>query len=309
MSVSRSPTAGYRPAAASRYGEFVPPEDDGPAHLRFTDRPSPHRPVLVAAFEGWNDAGSAASTAVQYVAETWEASTFATIDPEDFYDFSETRPTVRFDDDGQREITWPENRFSYARVSDTLDVVTLVGIEPQLRWRTFCEQVTGLASQLDVRMVVIVGALLAEVPHSRATPVYGTAYDERLVEELSLTPSQYEGPTGIVGVLHDAFRRAGVPSASLWAAVPTYVPSAPSPKAALALVSRLGRLLDVPVAADELSVAAAEYEQQIDEVIAEDDDSADYISQLEQAWDDQDLQESSAAALVEEVERFLRRQR
>lgn len=278
-------------------------------HLRWEDRPRAQRPVLLAAFEGWNDAGSAASTALLHLAESWETRSFCTIEPEEFYDFSEVRPTAHFDDSGQREIIWPENRFSWVRVSDDLEVVILVGVEPQLRWRTFCEQVTAVAEALDVQMVVILGALLAEVPHSRATPVYGTAYDQRLVERLSLTPSRYEGPTGIVGVLHDAFRQRGLPSASLWAAVPTYVPNAPSPKAALALLSRLARLLDVSVPADELSVAAAEYEQQIDEIVAEDEDSADYIAQLEQGWDAQDLDEAHGPALVEEVERYLRKQR
>jgi predicted ATP-grasp superfamily ATP-dependent carboligase len=262
--------------------------------------------VLLAAFEGWNDAGSAATTAIEMLADVWNAEQFAVIDPEEFIDFSEARPTVQFDDQGEREIIWPETRLMWARVRDDLDVVTLVGVEPHLRWRTFCQQVTQLAEALDVRLVVVLGALLAEVPHTRPTPVYGTAYDPELAAELSLTPSSYEGPTGIVGVLHDAFRRADLPSASLWAAVPTYVPNAPSPKAALALAARLATLLEIEVPADELSVAAAEYEQRIDEVLADDEDSADYVTQLEQAFDEHELDRS--ADLIAEVERFLRRQ-
>jgi proteasome assembly chaperone (PAC2) family protein len=275
-------------------------------HVRWDHRPDLRRPVLLAAFEGWNDAGSAATTALGLLGEYWDAEPFATIDPEEFVDFSEARPTVQFDEAGQREIIWPETQLSWARVRDDLDVVMLVGVEPHLRWRTFCQQVTGIAADLDVRLVVVLGALLAEVPHTRPTPVYGTAYDPDLAMELSLTPSSYEGPTGIVGVLHDVFRQADLPSASLWAAVPTYVPNAPSPKAALALAARLATLLDVDVPADELSMAAAEYEQRIDEVLADDEDSADYVTQLEQAFDEQELDRS--ADLVAEVERFLRRQ-
>jgi proteasome assembly chaperone (PAC2) family protein len=274
--------------------------------MRWEHRPELRRPVLLAAFEGWNDAGSAATTALEMLGDLWEAEPFASIDPEEFIDFSEARPIVQFDDDGEREIVWPETRLSWARVRDGLDVVMLIGAEPHLRWRTFCRQVTDLAAELDVRLVVVLGALLAEVPHTRPTPVYGTAYDRDVAEELSLTPSSYEGPTGIVGVLHDAFRQEGLPSASLWAAVPTYVPNAPSPKAALALAARLATLLEIDVPADELSVAAAEYEHRIDEVLADDEDSADYVTQLEQAFDEQELDRS--ADLVAEVERFLRRQ-
>jgi proteasome assembly chaperone (PAC2) family protein len=278
-------------------------------HLRWYHRPVTNRPVLIVAFEGWNDAGSAASTAVAHAEDLWGAEPFCEIDPEEFYDFSEVRPTVHFDEHGQRQIDWPQNQLSYARVSDDLEVITLLGIEPQLRWRTFCEQITTLATDLDVRLVVVLGALLAEVPHTRPTPVYGTAYDPALVDSLALTPSSYEGPTGIVGVLHDAFRATGIPSASLWAAVPTYIPNTPSPKAALALVARLGRLLDVDLPADALSVAAGEYENRIDEVLSDDEDSADWVTQLEAAYDEHELDETSGAELIAEVERFLRNQR
>jgi proteasome assembly chaperone (PAC2) family protein len=278
-------------------------------HLVLRSRPGVERPVLIAAFEGWNDAGSAATTALGLVEERWGAEVFATIDPEEYYDFSEVRPMVGFDSSGERKLTWPENRLSAARVGDGLDVVTLSGIEPQLKWRSFCSHITGLATDLEVRLVVVLGALLAEVPHTRDTPVYGTAYDGDLAAELHLTPSSYEGPTGIVGVLHDAFRATGIPSASLWAAVPTYVPNAPSPKAALALAARLGHLLRVGINADELSVAAAEYEQRIDEALADDDESAGYVAQLEAAYDSDQLEERGSAELIDEVERFLRNQR
>ena len=278
------------------------------AHLRWQHRPDAHRPVLVVAFEGWNDAGSAATTALAHAEDLWDAEPFCDVDPEEFYDFSVTRPTVHFDDDGVRQLEWPANQFSWARVSDDLEVVTLLGVEPQLRWRTFCEQVTAVARDLDASLVVMLGALLAEVPHTRPTPVYGTAHNSEIADELSLSPSTYEGPTGIVGTLHHAMHTAGIPSVSLWAAVPTYVPNAPSPKAALALVARLGQLLGVSLPADELSVAAGEYESRIDEVLADDEDSLDWVTHLEAAYDEQDLEERGGAELVEEVERFLRNQ-
>lgn len=278
------------------------------AHLRWQHRPDAHRPVLIVAFEGWNDAGSAATTALAHAEDLWEAEPFCDVDPEEFFDFSMTRPTVHFDDDGVRQLEWPTNQFSWARVSDDLEVVTLLGVEPQLRWRTFCEQVTAVATDLDASMVVMLGALLAEVPHTRPTPVYGTAHNSDLALSLALSPSTYEGPTGIVGALHHALHAAGIPSVSLWAAVPTYVPNAPSPKAALALVARLGQLLDVALPADELSVAAGEYESRIDEVLSDDEDSQEWVLQLEADYDERDLEERGGAELVEEVERFLRNQ-
>jgi proteasome assembly chaperone (PAC2) family protein len=281
-----------------------------PGHLRWDTRPPLDRPVLITAFEGWNDAGDAASGAVRFLAERWGAEDFADIDPEEFFDFSSTRPTVRFDEAGTRHLDWPANTFSWARVAGDLDVVLLSGTEPQLRWRTFCEQVTGLADDLDARLVVTMGALLAEVPHSRPVSIYGAAYDPAVAEELALTPSHYEGPTGIVGVLHEALRREGFDSASLWAAVPSYVPEAPSPKAALALVARITHLLGTSVAADELSEAAAEYEARIDELVADDPESREYVAALEQTWDAEDLtNHATGTSLVREIESYLRDQR
>lgn len=294
------------------------PADDPPTpalpHLRWTERPALRQPVLVTAFEGWNDAGSAATSAAQFLIDAWDATPFCDIDPEEFFDFSATRPTVRFDDDGTRHIDWPENALHWARLSDDLDVVVLLGTEPQLRWRTFADHVTTLAEHLGARLVVSLGALLAEVPHTRPVSVYGAAYDAAVADELALTPSHYEGPTGIVGVLHDAYRTRGLTSASLWAAVPSYVPSAPSPKAALALVARVTHLLGTTVDADELSEAAAEYETQLDEAVGEDDESKAYVARLEQAWDESDLEVEGAAEprgteLMAEIESFLRDQR
>jgi len=277
-------------------------------HLLRTSTPSLREPVVVAAFEGWNDAGEAATFAAKFLAERWNAEEFATIDPEEFFDFTSTRPQVQLDDDNLREIVWPATTLSAASVPDSdLDVIFVVGTEPQLKWRTFCGEIVGVARELGARMVVSLGALLAEVPHSRPVSIVGTAYEPELVQKMGLTQSTYQGPTGIVGALHDAFRRAGVPSASLWAAVPTYVPSAPSPKAALALVERITELLSAPVATTDLEIASASYERQIDSLVADDEDTAEYVARLEEAADDTPpLADEPQGDLIAEVERYLR---
>lgn len=278
--------------------------------LRWSARPRLRRPVMLCAFEGWNDAGDAASFAVRYLGERWGTRAFADVDPEEHFDFTTTRPRVQLVDGHQREIAWPGIEFSGGSIPGTdRDVILLEGSEPQLRWRTFCEHVVEVATAYDVELVVTLGALLAEVPHSRPVSVIGTAVDDGLIERLGLARSSYEGPTGIVGVLQDACARAGLPAASLWAAVPTYVPGAPSPKAALALIERLGGLLDVGMVATDLEIATAEYERQIDELVDEDEETTDYVAALEARFDagdsdDDDL--TDASSLVEEVERFLR---
>jgi predicted ATP-grasp superfamily ATP-dependent carboligase len=278
-------------------------------HLVWTDRPRLHRPVLIAAFEGWNDAGDAATVAGRYLVDTWKATQFASIDAEEFFDFTETRPRVHLDDDLNREITWPANEFFAAPgAGPDLDVVVLVGTEPQLRWKTFSGKVMDVARAYDTRLIVTMGALLAEVAHSRPVSVVGTTSDPAMAEGLGLRPSTYQGPTGIVGVLHDACRTAGLPSASLWAAVPAYVPSSPSPKAALALVERCSALLGVPIDLTELEIASASYERQVSELVQADEETADYVARLEQRSDDAATDIPDSTALIEEVERFLRRQ-
>ena len=279
-------------------------------HVRWSDHPRLRRPVLVAAFEGWNDAADAATTAGRYLLDRWDARPFATIDPEIFYDFSSTRPQVHLADGITREIIWPSNELSAGTLPRTQrDVVVLLGVEPQLRWRTFCEQVVGIARELGVEMMLALGALLADVAHSRPVRVTGTAADPDLVARLGLERSRYEGPTGIVGVLHDACRQAGIPSASLWAAVPHYVAATPSPKAALALVQRTSSLLSSPVLTTDLELAAADYERQVTEVVESDDDVAGYVHQLEERVDELDEAEAnlpSGDALAAELEKFLR---
>src|SRR5215212_10408527 len=277
--------------------------------LRIHSRPELEKPVLLAAFRGWNDGAQAASLAAGYLAKTWDAEQFAEIDPEDFFDFQATRPHVSLEDGLTRRIEWPETGFYHAR-PDGLDrdVVLLLGIEPNLRWRTFTELVVGLASDLDVELMITLGALLADVPHTRPSPVTGSATDSELVERLGLSASRYEGPTGIVGVLHDACRQAGIPSASLWAAVPHYVSLTPSPRGALALCERLGSLIGVGVEADELEEAARSYEEQVSEAVASDEETAAYVEELERRADQ--LEESSELpsgdALAAELTRFLR---
>lgn len=278
-------------------------------HLRWRSEPDLDRPVLLTAFAGWNDAGDAATTATTYMAEQWDARPIADIDPEVFYDFTVTRPEVRLDLDGIRRIDWPTNEFVAARVQpgDT-SLLILTGIEPQLRWRTFCEHVIGVAVATNARLVVTIGALLAEVPHSRPVSVFGTAYDDTVAGELDVRPSRYEGPTGITGVLHNMCSAAGIQSAALWAAVPTYVPSAPSPKAALALVQRTARLLDVSIDTDELRFATDAYEHQVSQLVAEDEETTEYVAHLERRYDEEPDSFNDGESLIDEVERFLRDQ-
>lgn len=281
-----------------------------PELVRWSRVPRLTDPVLVAAFAGWNDAGDAATTAVRTLEEAWGSRAFATIDPEPFYDFTSTRPRVEFDADGHRRVRWPENRFAATRLpSAPLDLVTLVGVEPELRWRTFCEQIIGVARAVGARTVITLGALLAEVPHTRPVSVFGTGSDEETTRRLGLLPSRYEGPTGITGVLATVFRDEGLTSVSFWAAVPTYVPSAPSPKAALALVDRTARLLGVTIDTTSLAAEAAAYEREVSEVAADDDETLEYVRSLERRYDEEGLDTlGDGISLVEEVERFLRDQ-
>ena len=277
--------------------------------LRVQRRPDLTRPVLIAAFRGWNDGAQAASLAAGYLAKTWGAERFADVDPEDFFDFQAARPHVSLEDGLTRRIDWPETAFYHARPNGSdRDVVLLLGIEPNLRWRTFTELLIGLVRELGVEMMITLGALLADVPHTRPSPVTGSASDPELVRQLGLSSSRYEGPTGIVGVLHDACRQADIPSASLWAAVPHYVSLTPSPRAAVALCERLGSLIGLEIDVSELEEAARSYEEQVSEAVASDEDTSAYVEELERRVDE--LEESadlpSGDALAAELTRFLR---
>jgi proteasome assembly chaperone (PAC2) family protein len=280
-------------------------------HIRIDHRPDLEEPVLLAAFRGWNDGGEAATGALAYMRDRWEAQPFASLDPEEFYDFQVTRPTVRLVDGVTRRIEWPETRFAHARVAGR-DVVLFLGIEPNVRWRTFTEEMLGLARDLHVRTTVTLGAFLADVPHTLPTPVTGSAGDERRAVELGLSTSRYEGPTGIVGVLHDAFAKAGVASASLWAAVPHYLPGGPNPKAARALVEKASVFLGVPIQTDTLDRAGDSWASQISSQVEENEELAAYVRQLEEAAGRREGLPDivpSGEALAAELERFLREQR
>jgi proteasome assembly chaperone (PAC2) family protein len=277
--------------------------------LRWERRPQLERTVFVAAFRGWNDGGHGASLAAGYLARAWGARRFAEIDPEGFFDFQSTRPQVQLIDGVSRRIDWPETAFYHARPDGfDRDVVLLLGVEPNYRWRTFCDLVTGLASNVGTELVVTLGSLLADVPHTRPAPVTGSANDQELIDRLGLSASRYEGPTGIVGVLHDACQRAGLPSASLWAAVPHYVSLTPSPRAAKALCERLGALLGVAIDVSELDEASGAYAEQVSEAVASDAETAAYVEELESRVDELETAEDlpTGDALAAELTRFLR---
>src|SRR5579871_4425367 len=248
------------------------------SELTVSFRPELRRPVLIAAFRGWNDGGQGATLAGGFLARLWDAEQFGEIDPDDFYDFQAVRPQVTLEDGLTRKLEWPENGFYHAPIPGLdRDAVILLGVEPNLRWRAFSELVVGLADDLGVELVVTLGALLADVPHTRPAPVTAAASDPALMEEHGLEPSRYEGPTGIVGVLLDRCRAEGIPSLSLWAAVPHYVSLAPSPRAALSLCRRLGELLGAEVDLDELERASTEYTEQVSEAVSADAETAAYV--------------------------------
>lgn len=265
-------------------------------------------PVMVAAFEGWNDAGDAASTAVEHMEREFKGEVFAALDAEDYYDFQVNRPTVWMED-GVRRITWPTTRLSVARIQTPKprDLVLVRGIEPSMRWRSFCNEILGFAHELGVEMVVVLGALLGDTPHTRPVPVSGVTSDPDLATALNLEESRYEGPTGIVGILQEACTHAGIPAVSLWAAVPHYVSQPPNPKATLALLNRLEDLLDLRIPQGELPEDARAWQVGVDQLAAEDTEVAEYVQTLEEARDTAELPEASGEAIAKEFERYLRR--
>jgi proteasome assembly chaperone (PAC2) family protein len=284
--------------------------------LRWDEEPELRAPALVVAFTGWNDAADAASLAVRSLIEGWGARRIASIDPEEYFEFQATRPQVRLVDGVTREIVWPGNEL-WAASAPHGDVLLLLGTEPQLKWRTFCGLITGVAQRYRSPFVVTLGALLADVPHRRPVSIIGTASDQATIDRHGLQRSRYEGPTGIVGVLHDACTRDGLLSASLWAATPAYAPGTTSPKAALALVRRCLGMLGASLDLRALEDAARRYEAEVDAQVADDDDLSGYVRRLEtMASDDEDADEvppvaadeRSAEQLLEELEQFLRDQ-
>jgi proteasome assembly chaperone (PAC2) family protein len=280
--------------------------------LQWEHRPDGLRaPAVVCAFKGWNDASDAASTALTFVGSSLGATRFATIDPEEFYDFQATRPRVKLSEGRAREIVWPAVELYEARVPRApRDLILLSGSEPSFRWRTFSKVVVELFEVLGAQLVVTLGALLADVPHTRPVSITGLASDDALVARLGLASSSYEGPTGIVGILHAACQQAGLPSASLWAAVPHYIAATPNPKAALALVRKLEGLVGVAVEASELESAAADYERQVNIAVQSDPDVQAFVERLEQAVGDEEPEDPgplpSGDTIARDLQRFLR---
>jgi predicted ATP-grasp superfamily ATP-dependent carboligase len=280
--------------------------------LEWSTRPELRNPALVCAFRGWNDAGEAASAAVTFLAESFEATEVGRIDPEEFFDFTAVRPTVRLDESRTREIEWPSfDLHSVGVPGGERDLLLLTGPEPSLRWRAFTGTVIEAARAIGARTIISLGALLADVPHSRAVPITGIASDEALIERLAFTRSNYEGPTGIVGVLHHACAEAGMTAVSLWASVPHYVAAAPNPKAALALLRRFEGAASVAVDASELEEAADDYERQVTAAVASDPEVKAFVERLEQAADeagDEELPQQlpSADSIARDFQRFLR---
>ncbi|MBZ5739887.1 PAC2 family protein [Nocardioides mangrovi] len=265
-------------------------------------------PVVIAAFEGWNDAADAASGAVDHLMRVWHAQVVGAVDPEDFYDFQVNRPTVGTDDRGHRRLTWPSTQIAIASPPDLdRDIILIRGIEPNMRWRQFSAELLAACEELGAEMVVTLGALLADTPHTRPIPVTGTATEPELVDRLDLEQSTYEGPTGIVGVFQDACVQLDMPSVSYWAAVPHYVAQPPCPKATLALVSQVEELLQASIPLGDLPEDARAWERGVDELAEEDEDVADYVRALEETRDTTDLPEASGEAIAREFERYLKR--
>jgi proteasome assembly chaperone (PAC2) family protein len=276
------------------------------------DPPQLRSPILVAAFAGWNDAAGAATAALEAVAMSVDAEPVAQIDPEEFFDFQMSRPTIRLTEGQTREIDWPKNALYAARVpAADRDLVLVSGIEPNMRWRGFARALLDAAERLQVEMVVTLGALLADVPHTRPVPITGLASDPKLVDRLGLSRSSYEGPTGIVGVLHDACRRRGLTSASLWAAVPHYVAAVPNPKATLALLQRLDDFTGLEVDTSELEDAIERYERQVNRAVSANPEIEELVERLEEEQDtNPELTEDvpSGDAIARDFQRFLREQ-
>jgi len=293
-------------------------------HIEFSERPTLRNPIMIAAFEGWNDAAEAASGALEFLQEAWDAPRFATIDPEEFYDFTEVRPHVRMVGRTKREFDWPANEFFYHRDPDRArDIILLVGVEPQLKWRTFTSLILDVAREFGVTTFVSLGALLADVPHARPSRVSVSATDEALRARLGMgeRPSRYEGPTGIVGVLQDACARAGLRGASLWGHAPHYLSASPNPQVTLGILERLDQVLDLGLDLRELRTEAENFVAQVNEAVSQDPEATSYIRMLEAQDEDDDEDDDDAErfrrprgggsgkGLIQDVEEFLRNRR
>jgi len=275
--------------------------------IELEDVPELRDPIIIAAFEGWNDAGEAATSVITHLADVWDAEPIAALDPEEYYDFQVNRPRV-VTEEAHRRIIWPTTRILLARnTSFDRDVVLVDGIEPSTRWRTFTIELLEFAEQLGVTTFVTLGALLADVPHTRPIPVTATSDDVDVITRFGAEASKYEGPTGIVGVLADAATRTGLTSLTCWAAVPHYAGGVPSPKATLGLLGKLESLFNITIPLADLAETARAWERGVNELAESDDEVAEYVHDLEEATDTADLPEASGDAIAREFERYLRR--
>ena len=274
-----------------------------------SDLPRLTDPVVVVAFEGWNDAGDAATGALEHLELIWDAEPLAALDPEDYYDFQVNRPQVSLVDGISRKLEWPTTRISLARkpAGGERDVVLVRGIEPNMRWRGFCAELIAILQELEVSTVVALGALLADTPHTRPTPVSGSAYDTESAQKWGLETSTYEGPTGILGVFQDACVQAGLPAVSFWAAVPHYVSQPPSPRATVALLHRVEEVLELTVPMGALPEQAEQWVKQVDEMAADDDEVVEYVRSLEERATESDLSQADGDQIAREFERYLKR--
>jgi len=276
--------------------------------IEFEGLPELVDPVLIAAFEGWNDAGEASSGVLAHLENHWKASPLLELDPEDYYDFQVTRPIVELGDGMTRSIIWPTTRLLHSRPpGGERDIVLLRGIEPNMRWRTYCGEIVGICHELGIERAILLGALLNDSPHTRPVPVVGTVSDPGLARRLNLEPTRYEGPTGIVGVLQQSLSQAGLETVSLWASVPHYVAQPPNPKATLALLRRVEDLLEMPLPLGDLPEEARAWERGVDELASQDAEVAEYVRELEERKDATELPEASGDAIAAEFERYLRR--
>ncbi|OGO50237.1 MAG: hypothetical protein A2148_04410 [Chloroflexi bacterium RBG_16_68_14] len=287
-------------------------------YLQLDELPSLRRPTFIAAFRGWNDAGEAATLAVRHLVESWSAKQFAAIDPEEFFDFTVARPLIRITDEGQRDLLWPSNRFFYHQRADAEgDVVLFLGTEPHLKWRAFTETVRDLFQRLDGARLLTLGALVAATTHTRPPPVTGFSTEEELrrrMEGMTISRARYEGPTGIVGTLHDAWRRAGLPAASLWAGLPPYLGDATNPRGALALLEMLDRLFAFAPDLTPLVEASQKFEEQVEAALADNTEMRSYLNELERRIDAGVSEAGTpdlppAGDLIGDLERYLRQQR
>lgn len=276
--------------------------------IEFDDLPVLHKPIMIAAFEGWNDAAESATGVLSHLAHVWTSDLLLEFDSEEYYDFQVNRPQLVFTDSGERALIWPSTRVFIVRdIHPAHDFVLVQGIEPNIKWPQFTREVLGLAAELDVDLLITVGSLLSDNPHTRPVPVTATATDQFLLRDLDVEHSRYEGPTGIIGVIHHACTQFGIPSISLWAAVPHYVGQSPCPKATLALIQKLEDVLRTSIPLGDLVEESRAWEQGVHELAEEDEDIAEYVSQLEEARDATELPEATGEAIAKEFERYLRR--